>query len=285
MKDFPVLTIRTFGEAVSLFYMDDLSCFLEKYPIFEIMHKQDFYMIVFIEEADGELWLDDQKIRLDQAKVVIIQPHYLSCMDVNRQAKGRVICFTEDFFSLRYNNNILYQFSFLQRAAKPYVRLGELEREKWKTLLTFTWQEFKANQKDCKVVLRSYLNILLFEMERLSLPSVNPKTKNIKREKIHEFEILIDKFFSVKKLPSDYAALLNISPNYLNKICKEETGQTAGDLIRKRIVIEAQRLLYHSSLSVAEIANELGFDTPSYFVTFFKNQTAITPEQFRKKQS
>jgi AraC-like DNA-binding protein len=101
---------------------------------------------------------------------------------------------------------------------------------------------------------------------------------------VQEFEQLIDKYFETKKLPSAYAELMHLSPNYLNKICKEETGQTASDLIRKRITIEAQRLLHYTNYSVKEIADKLGFDNYSYFVTFFKKQTGTTPEQFRKNQ-
>src|SRR5690554_7006598 len=86
-------------------------------------------------------------------------------------------------------------------------------------------------------------------------------------------------------MPSAYADLLNISPNYLNKICKEETGRTAGDLIRKRITIEAQRLLHYTNYTVNEIADQLGFENSSYFVTFFKKHTRTTPDKFRKNRS
>jgi AraC-like DNA-binding protein len=83
-------------------------------------------------------------------------------------------------------------------------------------------------------------------------------------------------------MPSFYAEKLHVTANYLNKICKTETDKTAGDIIRKRVTIEAQRLLHYTNLSVNEIANDLGFDNVSYFITFFKKQAQTTPEQFRK---
>jgi len=108
-------------------------------------------------------------------------------------------------------------------------------------------------------------------------------SKNLKKEKLHKFEGLIDKHFRDEKLPSFYADLLSISTNYLNKICREENGQTAGEIIRRRITIEGQRLLHYTNCSVNEIAGQLGFENVSYFVTFFRKQTNLTPEQFRKK--
>jgi AraC-like DNA-binding protein len=111
------------------------------------------------------------------------------------------------------------------------------------------------------------------------------KNRNIKQDKIQLFEKLIEKHFVSKKLPSCYATMLNVSTNYLNKLCKEETGQTAGDLIRKQIIIEAQRLLHFTNYSINEIADKLGFENVSYFVTFFKKQIQKTPEQYRKEEN
>lgn len=82
---------------------------------------------------------------------------------------------------------------------------------------------------------------------------------------------------------SSHATLLGVSPETLSEIVKKETGKTPGTLIRERILLEAKRLLLHSSLSVAEIAYELTFKDPSYFNRFFRRSTADTPAEFRKR--
>lgn len=280
-----VCTMDLLGDSIRHFWTSELAGLLERFPVFEFPHNQDFYSLIIVDSADGEIVIDNHKIRLDKAKAVIVKPRCISSIDINRQAKGKIICFTEDFFSLRYNNNVLYQFFFLHREAKPYIRITHEQKVKWDTLLRLISDEYFLNKSGTKKVLRSYLNIILFELERLYNPSGYVKNKSIKQDKVHQFEMLLDKHFNTKKLPSVYADMLHISPNYLNKICKEETGQTAGDLIRKRITVEAQRLLHYTSDTVNEIADKLGFENASYFITFFKKQTEITPEQFRKNQS
>lgn len=279
-----VCNMGMFGDGARHFYTDDIYGLLEKFPDLEFPHKQEFYMLMYIESASGEIILDNYRIRLDSAKAIIIKPRCIISIDINRQAKGKIICFTEDFFSLRYNNNILYQFSFLQRDAKPYIRLNMAQNERWESLVMLLAEEFFLQKRESQKVLRSYLNIILFELERVYNPSGYIKNKKLKHEKVQQFEDLINRHFTTKKLPSAYAGLLHVSPNYLNKICKEETGQTAGDLIRKRITIEAQRLLHYTYYTVSEIADKLGFESVSYFVTFFKKNTGLTPEQFRKKE-
>jgi len=53
-------------------------------------------------------------------------------------------------------------------------------------------------------------------------------------------------------------------------------------LIRNRILLEAKRLLVNQDMSITEISNELNFNDNSYFTKFFKKQTGITPEEFRR---
>lgn len=265
------------------FFVDDLNGLLEKYPSLEFPHKQNFHMLIFIDSAEGTIKIDNQKIRIDEAKVIIIPPGCINNIDINRNAKGKIICFGENFFSLRYNSNTLGQFSFFQRESKPYIRLNDEQFNKWEILLSMLVDEFRQRKKESQKVLRSYLNILLVELERVYEPIGYLKRKNPKIEKIQQFEDLINLHYVTKKLPSAYAELLNVSSNYLNKICKEETGQTAGDMIRKRIIIEAQRLLHYSCDNVNEIAYQLGFESVSYFITFFKKHIGTSPEIFRKR--
>ena len=79
----------------------------------------------------------------------------------------------------------------------------------------------------------------------------------------------------------DYAHRLNITPNYLNALCQEFFLKTASEIIRERTILEAKRLLMHSGLSVSEIAYKIGFTDNSYFGRYFKNDTGMTPKNFR----
>jgi AraC-like DNA-binding protein len=96
------------------------------------------------------------------------------------------------------------------------------------------------------------------------------------------FQKLIEKNFATLKLPKDYAELLYITPNHLNAICNDILGQSAGEVIRNRILLEAKRLLINADLSIAEIGYRLNFNDNSYFTRFFKKYAGITPEEFRR---
>ena len=284
MTDLPVCSMELFGNDVRQFWMEDLVELLVKYPNFEFPHRTSFFLLLLIDHAQGEISIDDQKIRLDESKAIIIKPYCINSIDINRAAKGKIICFTEDFFSLRYNNNVLQKFGFNARQGNNFFRINERQKERWILLMNLMQDEFSNNKQDWITVIRSYLNILLFEFDRSCNNGFSPvfRIKNIRQDKVFEFENLIEKHFITIKLPSEYARKLHLTANYLNKICKEERGQTAGALIRKRLIIEAQRLLQYTNLSINEIADKLGFDNSSYFITVFKRETSFPPDKYRR---
>ena len=74
-----------------------------------------------------------------------------------------------------------------------------------------------------------------------------------------------------------------MNPDYLGKLFKKETGIKFSDwLIATRIHL-AEKLLRHTRLSVAEIAQKAGFaDKYSYFCRQFKKITGATPGEYRK---
>ncbi|MNK34119.1 Bifunctional transcriptional activator/DNA repair enzyme AdaA [compost metagenome] len=281
----PVCSLALFDDALQHFWISDIKGLVENFPFLENPHKNTYYSILIIDQAKGQVVIDNDKIILDAAKIIILKPSCINSINIDNHASGKIICFTEDFFSLRYNSNVLRQFSFLNREAKVSFRLTRPRFQHIDTIIQLLQEEYDMHNSQTKKVIRSYLNIFLFELDRIYNPHPTVKSRNPSQEKIQEFERLVEKNFNTKKLPSSYAELLNISTNYLNKLCKKETGLTAGDIIRKHIIIEAQRLLHYTHYNINEIADKLGFDNTSYFVTIFKKHTQQTPEQFRKNQN
>jgi len=62
---------------------------------------------------------------------------------------------------------------------------------------------------------------------------------------------------------------------------KKQTGKSPSQLIADRVILEAKRLLVHTTDSVKEIAYLLNFNEATYFYRFFKKYTGQTPEHFR----
>lgn len=69
------------------------------------------------------------------------------------------------------------------------------------------------------------------------------------------------------------------SPNYAAALFRSVTGQTIGESVHAARVKTAQYLLRHSLLTVAEIAEYVGYADPSYFYRIFKRLTGQVPSE------
>lgn len=97
------------------------------------------------------------------------------------------------------------------------------------------------------------------------------------------FKGLLEQNFVTAKRPTEYAQQLNISVSYLNECVKNTTGYSVSHHIQQRVILEAKRLLYHSDISVKEIATELGYDDYPYFSRLFTKTAGMTALTFRNK--
>lgn len=75
---------------------------------------------------------------------------------------------------------------------------------------------------------------------------------------------------------------LHLSPKYLSNLLKVQTGRSAQQHIHERLIERAKERLSTTSLTVSEIAYELGFEHLQSFSKLFKNKTALSPVDFRK---
>jgi AraC family transcriptional regulator, transcriptional activator of pobA len=75
---------------------------------------------------------------------------------------------------------------------------------------------------------------------------------------------------------------MNVHPNYLSNVIKEESGKSASDWIQDRTLAEAQSLLKNSPKTVSEIAYNLGFTDSTHFAKFFKKMKNVSPSDYRK---
>jgi AraC-like DNA-binding protein len=79
--------------------------------------------------------------------------------------------------------------------------------------------------------------------------------------------------------------MLSVSPNHLNRVIKDNTGQTASEIIKDMLLLEAKSLLKYTDSSIAEIAYQLDFSDPASFNRFFRKITAETPLAYRSAHS
>lgn len=76
-----------------------------------------------------------------------------------------------------------------------------------------------------------------------------------------------------------------LSKYHFCRLFKEKIGLTVMQYILKTRVTMAKELLCEADLSVTEISESCGFSSISYFSRAFKNETGVSPLQYKKRET
>jgi AraC family transcriptional regulator, transcriptional activator of pobA len=100
-------------------------------------------------------------------------------------------------------------------------------------------------------------------------------------EHVQRFRDLIEARFREQPALSACATELGITATQLNRVCQQVLGHAALGVLHARLVLEAQRELAYTNLSVKQIAFDLGFSDAAYFTRFFQRRTGSAPTLWR----
>lgn len=135
----------------------------------------------------------------------------------------------------------------------------------------------------CRNYLMSFLIQIQREKNRIEKKQDKlPFILDEKRVQLTKFVNLVEENYTKGLTVAEYAGLLFVSTRTLSDLTNQLLNKTPSLIIQERIILEAQRLLLHSSLNINQVGYRLGFDDPSYFVKYFRKHTKISPTEFRK---
>ena len=207
---------------------------------------------------------------------VFFVPEYqvTSTTYVSNQAKGYYCHFDKTLIPLPF----LHSLQHYELTAKPSILLNN---EKAAFIVSLLERLLSQREEKISIKLKaSYIKTILIEFEEAVY--VNKSQELSKKHLIGDsfIKLLNDNLYALNKV-SEYADLLHISPNHLNKTIKRLFNKTAKEMILEMKLLESQVLLKQSTYSVSEISHKLFDKEPSDFSRLFKKRYSITPSQFR----
>ncbi|MFC8592010.1 helix-turn-helix domain-containing protein [Streptomyces atroolivaceus] len=127
--------------------------------------------------------------------------------------------------------------------------------------------------------LRDLLSVILIRLVHLAGPRHG--TRSDSREPFERFRQAVEEGFRDTHRVEDYAVRLGYSARTLTRATRAALGCGAKRYIDDRVMLEAKRLLIHTSLPPAAIGESIGFTHPTAFSAFFRQHTGMTPTGFR----
>ena len=198
--------------------------------------------------------------------------------------EGFVFSFTDSFFSMDefdfvWSNEASLSQLFIEGRT---IRIAPELEEDTKEVALKMIKEFEYQYANKMELLKRYFKIFLIYLSRGLDENFKSTEQSRETELVKHFMELLDKNFKERKMVSEYASQLLVTPNYLNRIVKKITGFSAGHHIRQRIVLEAKRMGRYSDAGMKEIAYDLGFLDSAHFSRFFKTFGGTNFSDFKR---
>ncbi|RFM33549.1 helix-turn-helix domain-containing protein [Chitinophaga silvisoli] len=152
-----------------------------------------------------------------------------------------------------------------------------------KNLLSGLFQLLHASGKQRKAeVILAHLHTILTEFNTAYFEQYGEQDVHTgaKLSKYIAFKMAVETNLSEQHDVQGIADQLALTSSTLYGIVKEFAGVSPKEWITNRLMLEAQRKLQYSKLSVKELAYELGFNDPRYFSRVFKKSTGKSVSEY-----
>jgi AraC-like DNA-binding protein len=262
--------------------------YISKHAELLMPHQISFFSIIIYTKNSGKHSIDFKEYDYQEGTVICIAENRVHKFHIDYHSDGYVISFASEFFNKSENDiKLLNQVLHFELFDNPVFTLTDSDKEFiFGFLKEFRNAFFKYESNKTQVyheLLYTMLKFLLFK-----IVSLNQKTIENYSGKKHHIEFctlkqVIEQNFNKHLQAAQYADLLSISLKRLNSISEIFSGKSVKKLIDERLILEIQRLLSNSDLSVKEIAFKTGFDEIPNFVNYFKKHCKCSPSDFRKQ--
>lgn len=194
-----------------------------------------------------------------------------------------------DFFLQYPLAKKIRQYGFFSYATNEALHLSDSEKETIISIFKMIETELNSRIDDFSHdVIIAQIELLLNYANRFYKRQFITR-KAVNNEIFQKVEDYLNAYFDtneslVKGLPTvqSLAAHVSLSPSYLSDMLRSLTGQNAQQYIHDKLIEKAKEVLSTTSLSVSEVAYNLGFEHPQSFSKLFKTKTNISPLEFRR---
>ena len=272
---------------VSVINLDEIQCFADeslKSVVF------NFYSVCIKKDFKGKLKYGQNYYDFDEGVLTFFSPGQVITTELSEELKlsGYWLIIHPDFIQSYPLAKTIKGYGFFSYAVNEALFLSEKEETMIASIMKNIEQEYYSNiDHYSQDVMVSHIELLLNYANRFYNRQFITR-KNASNDLLVKLENLLSDYFANGKvrelgLPTVHfvSESLNVSPNYLSDLLRMLTGQSTQQHIHNKVIEKAKEILTTTSLSVSEIAYQLGFERPQSFNKLFKSKVNISPLEFK----
>jgi AraC family transcriptional activator of pobA len=248
-----------------------------------------FYKITFVTKLAGKFKYGQGYYDFDEGSLMFTAPdQVVGHIESYTDNEGLSLFIHPDFLQGYPLAAKVKQFGFFSYASNEALHLSEQERATMLAIYNIIREELNGRIDDFSHELIIAQIELLLSYARRFYKRQFLTRQIVTSDLLQQVENLLNNYFEEKGPISHgvptvqyLAERLNYTPNYLSDMLRSLTGLNAQQHIHQKLIERSKQLLSTTSLTISEVAYQLGFEHPQSFSRLFKIKTRISPVQFR----
>lgn len=251
------------------------------------------YCVILMDIDFGELVKNGERMRYRPGTIFTLKPGEVvsTNLDPNAHPRGWMLAFHPQLIINTGLGRDFYMFNYFDNHVDEALELTESERSVMINCFANIDAELHAPDDELTGhMLRLGIGQLLSYCKRFFERQFDKKNQR-SSDFVRRLDVLLDTYLAPgSPLPRQFgqptvawcSEQFHLSANYFGDVVKRELHITAQEYISNKIVERARSLLANPSLSINNVAESLGFAYANHFTRFFRQQTGVSPSQFRR---
>lgn len=271
------------GECIAATTESHLEAF--RYPC-----RIDAFIIGVGTEGETTVSVNMQEHALKKDTMFFFGPDNIVQIHSDNRFKAHALAISSEF--MRHVNIDIKNMMplFLQFAEHPSLELTPAESQTLRSFIALVEHQIQGSETPyAREVISSLIAASVYKVGDIlhHYLAEHPDLTNPIRERseayFKQFTQLLSEHFREQRSVNFYAGKLCITPKYLTTIIKRLSGKSVSQWIDSYVILEAKTLLRHSHMSIQQVAYSLNFPNQSFFGSYFKRNTGLSPSQYREQ--
>lgn len=256
--------------------------------VFRFPCRIDAFIIGVGTEGETSVSFNLHEFRLKKDSMFIFTPKNILQVNSQQYFKADVIAISPDFMR-RINIDIKNMMPlFLKFVENPTLALTPEESRSMRGIIAQIERETRGPETHFSFdIVSGLIAATIYKVGDIMYhylaehPEGQNNSHNRAEEYFKQFTHLLGEHFREERSVGFYARQLCITPKYLTTLIKRISGQSVSEWIDNYVILEAKTLLKYSTMSIQEIAYYLNFPNQSFFGSYFKRNTGMSPSQYK----
>ncbi|WP_289617866.1 helix-turn-helix domain-containing protein [Alistipes finegoldii] len=256
--------------------------------VFRFPCRIDAFIIGVGTEGETSVSFNLHEFKLKKDSIFIFTPKNVLQVNSQQYFKADVIAISPDFMR-RINIDIKNMMPlFLKFVENPALTLTPEESRSMRGMIAQIERETRGPETHFSFdIVSGLIAATIYKVGDIMYhylaehPEGQNNSHNRAEEYFKQFTHLLGEHFREERSVGFYARQLCITPKYLTTLIKRISGQSVSEWIDNYVILEVKTLLKYSTMSIQEIAYYLNFPNQSFFGSYFKRNTGMSPSQYK----